>query len=307
MLGSGLTHIIRCHFEENAVDSGSPGSQAAGGAAFHMDGANAIFEECIFVRNRSNADAGGVFSFFNTTSTFRRCSFRSQTAHTGGGAVIQGNAQWIECEFIDNHATFGGGLGATTTQGTFDRCTFIRNSADAEGGGMRVAVASPTIVRCLFARNTAPIGGALMLFRADARVESSTLHGNSSGIQVNRPNAPFPSTLDLDRSIVSGSVPGQAINCASNGSANVTCSNLFGNESGDWVGCVANQSGINGNQSADPLYCMPESDDFRIGSGSPCAAANSPAGCGLVGAFDVGCGATAVTSTTWGQVKAHYR
>jgi hypothetical protein len=308
MFGGGMNHIIRCHFEENSVDSGTPGAQAGGGAVFHMDGANASFEDCTFLRNRStNGEAGGVFSFFNTTSTFRRCSIRSQVAHTGGGAVIQGNAQWIECEFIDNHAVFGGGLQASVTQGTLDRCTFIGNSAEAEGGGMRLALASPTVVGCLFVRNTAAIGGALMLFRADVRVESLTLHGNSAGIQVSRPDAPFPSTLTMDRSIVSGSLPGQAISCAPSGSATVTCSNLFGNQSGDWIDCVAGQSGVNGNQSADPLYCMPEFDDFRIGSGSPCAPANSPAGCGLVGAFEVGCGATAVIPATWGQVKAHYR
>jgi hypothetical protein len=305
---NGTIQVLRCHFEENSVNSGNV-TIAAGGAGHFQDGPTVLFEDCTFLRNSSNNEGGGVSTTFFTTSTFRRCSFRSQTAHTGAGSALAGNVTISECEFTENRAVFGGGglEVVASPQPTIDRCTFIGNSANSEGGAMLAAVASPIISRCLVVGNTAPSGGALMLFQSDARIESSTIHGNSSGIQVSRQGQEFPSTLIMDRSIVSGSTVGLAIACASSGSAIVTCSDLFGNKAGDWVDCVTGQGDVNGNQSADPLYCAPENGDFRIGSGSPCAPKHSPGGCGLVGAFDVGCGATAVKPATWGQVKAHYR
>jgi predicted outer membrane repeat protein len=304
--GNGTTQVLRGHFEENSVDSGSM-AVAGGGAALFMDGPVVTFEDCTFLRNSSNSEGGGVVTTFFSTSTYRRCSFREQTAHSGAGSSLAGNVTVTECEFIENRAAFGGGgLESITANPRIERSRFIGNSAGSEGGAIRAVVTTLTVDRCLIVGNTAPLGGALMLFQADVQVVSSTIHGNSSGIQVGRPGDPVPSSLIMERSIVSGSTIGEAIRCAFPSWAAVTCSDLFGNQGGDWVDCVTTQGDLNGNQHSDPLYCVPESGDFRLGSGSPCAPENSPAGCGLVGAFEVGCGATALKPTTWGQVKAHY-
>ena len=48
---------------------------------------------------------------------------------------------------------------------------------------------------------------------------------------------------------------------------------------------------MNGNLSADPLFCNPDLADFRLQDDSPCA----PGGeCGLIGAWPVGCGPSTV-------------
>jgi hypothetical protein len=52
--------------------------------------------------------------------------------------------------------------------------------------------------------------------------------------------------------------------------------------------------GVDGNISADPLLCDAANGDYRLDAASPCAPLNSPAGCGLIGALDVGCGITAI-------------
>jgi hypothetical protein len=70
----------------------------------------------------------------------------------------------------------------------------------------------------------------------------------------------------------------------------MTCSDVHGNAGGDYVDCISGLMGVDGNQSADPLFCDASSDDFTLHAASPCAPANAPAGCGLVGAFDVACG-----------------
>lgn len=90
------------------------------------------------------------------------------------------------------------------------------------------------------------------------------------------------------------------------GSATIVCSDIYGNAEGDWVGCIANQGGEDGNISQDPQFCNAEKSDFHLMNTSPCAPENNP-DCGLVGAWSVGCGPTRVSQATWGQIKAGYR
>jgi hypothetical protein len=84
---------------------------------------------------------------------------------------------------------------------------------------------------------------------------------------------------------------------------------VYGNAGGDWVGCIEDQYGINGNISEDPLFCDPETGDFRLQEGSPCGPFSPPnEECDLIGAWPVGCGPpTATQQTTWGRIKAAYR
>ena len=113
----------------------------------------------------------------------------------------------------------------------------------------------------------------------------------------------------------------------------LTCCDIYGNEGGDWVGEIADQNGVNGNFSADPLFCRPgdgstpmihsDASPFSLHSDSPCLAGNHPYGydCGLIGAHGQGCGLWAVTSepsqpkteaaaveiVTWGKIKTGYK
>jgi len=66
----------------------------------------------------------------------------------------------------------------------------------------------------------------------------------------------------------------------------LTCTNMYGNQGGDWVGYVASQLSERGNFSADPQFCAPGS--YYLRPGSPCAPAGSPCD-GQVGALGVGC------------------
>jgi hypothetical protein len=87
------------------------------------------------------------------------------------------------------------------------------------------------------------------------------------------------------------------------------CCDVFGTTGGDFVGCLAGQEGVNGNFSADPLYCGMWWGGYAIEYGSPCAPGNHPdlVDCGLIGAGSVGCGPPATVPTTWGVIKALYR
>jgi hypothetical protein len=114
----------------------------------------------------------------------------------------------------------------------------------------------------------------------------------------------------------------------------LTCCDIYGNLGGDWVGEIADQYGINGNFSADPLFCGPVAGSipmihaaasaYSLHANSPCLPGNHPDGCecGLIGAHGQGCGevfdpiakdtstkngVAAVMKLTWGRVKVGYR
>jgi hypothetical protein len=74
---------------------------------------------------------------------------------------------------------------------------------------------------------------------------------------------------------------------------------LFTTPYGDYV--------MEGNLSADPLFCDEGIGDFRLAWESPCADANSPAGCGRVGLFEPACRQTTVRQTTWGRLKLQFQ
>ena len=86
------------------------------------------------------------------------------------------------------------------------------------------------------------------------------------------------------------------------------CCDLYENEGGDWVGCVEDQLGIDGNIAADPIFCgdLNPQSPLTLHSASPCAVENSPCG-ELIGAYGVGCMAAPVQATSWGMLKAQYR
>jgi hypothetical protein len=73
----------------------------------------------------------------------------------------------------------------------------------------------------------------------------------------------------------------------------LTCCDIYGNAGGDWVGCIADQAGINGNFSDDPLFCDIAAGDYHLDDSSPCAPANNDCGV-LIGVLGVGCPARSV-------------
>ena len=124
-----------------------------------------------------------------------------------------------------------------------------------------------------------------------------------------------PNTLSLTNSTIVGNEPfeGGAIWCpyggcgedmtisnsiiAFNGDAEaitveytppqITCTDIYGNPGGDWTGVIADQLGVNGNMSVDPVFCDTASD-YTISGGSPCSPANNSCEV-MIGAEPIGC------------------
>jgi len=94
--------------------------------------------------------------------------------------------------------------------------------------------------------------------------------------------------VDLRNTIIAVGVTGEALRCKDEGPAVMAqCSDVYGNEGGDWTGCIEDLEEPN-NISLDPLFCSPNARDFRLASASPCLPGKSPCG-SLIGAYDQGC------------------
>jgi len=130
-------------------------------------------------------------------------------------------------------------------------------------------MAMSALVQCTFHGNTAPDGSSVS---CDCSAE-----------------------IDVDACIVADGFQGEGLYCSLGSIVTCACTDIHGNAGGDWVGPIAGQLGQNGNISADPLFCSPESGDFTLGAESPCAPEHSQ-GCGQIGAHPVGCGLTPVES-----------
>ena len=75
--------------------------------------------------------------------------------------------------------------------------------------------------------------------------------------------------------------------------------NQSGDYYGDWTPAPTDLH-------ADPLFCDPANLNFTVQGGSAAANGNW-VGCGLIGAFGVGCNPVSVEPQTWGRLKGLFR
>lgn len=70
----------------------------------------------------------------------------------------------------------------------------------------------------------------------------------------------------------------------------IRCNDVWDNAGANWTG-IPDPTGVDGNFSADPLFCQPALDDYTLADASPCRPGQHPDGadCGFVGAEDGPC------------------
>ncbi len=293
--------IIDCVFENNVSLSGGLITDLAFGAAggIFCGDASPIITGCVFSGNSSDYQGGGLYCTGFSSPTVTDCIFIDNYGSSGGGMFVGQNSNPIVtgCEFRGNSAEYAAGLQCTESSSPqITDCLFIENVANGSGGAVTCwSYSSPTLDRCLFIRNEATGGAGLYAGEgSDPVVTNGTFHQNVTGAEGSVVFAYESAMVTMENCILTSTVNGRAAGCGENGVILFTCSDLFGNAGGDWTGCAAGQEGLDGNFSADPLYCDAAGDNYRIEDLSPCAPANSPSGCGLIGAFPAGCVATGV-------------
>ncbi len=271
--------LAGCLFSEN--------SSACSGGAIHARRSSPDVCNCEIIGNHAPS-GGGVFSY-HSNCTLTNCTFSDNLAEDyGGGAGCIGSVLSLaDCDFSHNSAKWGGGVNChNECSALITNCRFWFNSADWGGGLFFVVYFSAAVVSCTFVGNSALHGSGVFCNWASLTLDNTIL---TRGLQGNAYDTYDPSDIPT-----------------------LTCCNIYGNEGGDWVDCIADQYGMDGNFSECPLFCDPENGDFHLQVCSPCAPGNHPDGydCGLIGAFDVGCECglpSSVERTTWSSLKALYR
>ena len=112
------------------------------------------------------------------------------------------------------------------------------------------------------------IGGAIYVGALSAaRFINCTLSGNQAVDGSGFYTAGTSVTTSVN-TIVSHGLGGGA--AAGAGNVGISCSNVFGNIGGDWIGPIAGQLGSQGNISADPLFVAPGGYDVHLSYNSAC-------------------------------------
>ena len=269
----------------------------AGGAVLIEDYSSPTFINCIFLENQSvigwGSFGGGVCCEYGCAPRFIDCRYEGNTAFDDGGGLADfGTCLLQSCVFDSNHTLqgHGGGMTSMGNGSVLHACLFQNNWAAILDGGAISAFGCPgSLDSCIFWNNWAPgIGGGMLLGNyCYFTLEYCTFYENAAtaggGVALI-----WDSHADIDNTIISFSSVGEAVYCDTSASATLNCCDVYGNAGGDWVGCIATQAPpAQGNIWADPLFCNADSGDFHLDPASPCAPANSPPGCGLIGALDV--------------------
>ncbi len=291
------------------IENGWTADYDFGGAVRCENGSAPTINSCIFTENRDAALWFDIGCEANLTD----CLVTRNWGNWGAGVRLYGATFMISgCEFRKNAADRGAAAIHTYgSTGTIMGCRFVENSGDV--GAVNIEEGGPSLVRdCLFLRNVGSPHGALRFFLSpNNSVERCGFFGNvgsvgalSSG-KISRTYVRECTFADnfgsqtircgnmlvhLDNSIVATTRGGVGVTCPYD-VVRISCCNIFGNEGGDWVGDIADQVSLNGNFSADPLFCDPEGDDFALAANSPCLPGNHPHGtdCELIGAYGEGC------------------
>ncbi len=282
-------------------------SSAVGGAVLCTD-SSPTFESCVFAH--CEADSGGALFMRRCYSMVEDCYFAHCRAVARGGAatLVSSDPAFVGCRFIENNAGAGGAVYCEQSFPAVSACEFSGNVATTTGGAVHLYWSAPHFWRCLISANSAQSAGAIYCYWSTPVLERCTLVANSGvdggAMWCSVQNA----AAVLENCIVAFSLNGPAVD----GFAWFICSDVYGNEGGDWIYPISDQLGTNGNISLDPLFCGNENPGFyySLHADSPCAAENNP-GCGDVGMWGAACppstGADEGLEATWGSIKSLYR
>lgn len=265
-----------------------------GGAMLFVGGAAATVSNCVFENNASGMTdfhaGGAVYVDRGGLPVFNDCVFRGNEAYSGGalGTNHGGRVTFYDCRFIGNRAVRGGAIWGITAVKI--GCLFYANEADVGGAVWGNAVSIDYYERCTLDNNRATTGGAIYAM------------------------ANYGGSVELIDTIISNCPQGAAMVISSAVPVTLSCCDLFGNAGGDWIAPFAAQIDERGNFSANPCYCDAPNEDFHLSADSFARAGGHPWGCNqLVGAYGVGCGASACSGPValegmnFGKVKSLFR
>jgi hypothetical protein len=228
------------------------------GGGIYFEHASGTLQDCLIDSNGA-VQGGGISFILSDSVTLTNCVFYHDTTDSDAGAVYlqYSSPTFLGCSFINNVAGFGVGVEVELySHPTFNNCLFTGNIGYSGAGLGLIDYASATVTSCTFYGNSAEDGAGITMF---------------SGREG------YPCNITLVNTIIASSARGSAIYCQGDSTfATLSNCDIYGNPGGNWSGCVANQYGLRGNISSNPLFRNTSQSNFRLRSDSCGFSTNSP-------------------------------
>ena len=217
------------------------------------------------------------------------------TANTGEGIYVLGSSgsmtgPRIIGNVISNNTSgyFGAGIDLFASGSVLIQNNLITGNKGSDGGAIGMVNGSnPVITQNVIVGNTGGTGGgfySLAPSGATAVLTNNTIAGNSS----NKGSAVYidgnsAGVLLMNNLLIAS--PGQgAVYCGNfnnNTTPLISYNDVLGAPGRNYEGLCGDQTGQNGNISADPLFLCAGSQNYRIGPGSPAIDAGNNSAAGL--------------------------
>ena len=219
-------------------------------------------------------------------------SISEDGADHGGGIAILGSGSLVVANNVitENSAPFGGGVSCVDAGPELTDNIIANNNAGEHP--------------CSDLSELSGVGGGIYCSNSSPVVARNTIYGNSassnwanSGVGAGMYCA-SASSPSIRQNILAGNYTGDeqgvgGIFCEDASSAPlVECNDAYDNSNANYGGTLADQTGLDGNFSLDPIFCDAESGDFELHVLSPCLEGHHPEGgerCGLIGALGPAC------------------
>ncbi len=213
-------------------------------------------------------------------------------ADHGGGIAISGAGSLVVANNVitENSAPFGGGISCVDAGPELTDNIIANNSAGEHPCGDLSELSG--------------VGGGIYCSNSSPAVARNTIYGNSansnwasSGVGAGMYCA-SASSPSIRQNIVADNHTGDesgvgGIFCEDAASIpSTSCNDVYGNANANYGGTLADQTGLSGNFSLDPIFCDAESGDLELHVLSPCLEGHHPEGgesCGLIGALGPAC------------------
>jgi parallel beta-helix repeat protein len=262
------------------------------GGGVRIQGASPTIEGNV-IRDNVTCGAGGGIMCQGGSPTIRGNHIVNNkqmgcSGGTGGGGIAC--AGTTAPKILDNtlqnnsHGSFGGGISLFAAGTPLIRGNRIQNNtAGPQGGGVYIVNSSnATIVNNVFVANKAGSGGGIYYLvpsgQMGPQIEGNTFADNDGALGSGIFSDGFDSQARIIGNIVVAKAGQSGIHCGTfnPGLPVMQFNDVVSQGAPPYSGASPDQTGVNGNISANPQFVNPPAGDFGLQPGSPCIDKGDP-------------------------------